>query len=525
MAALLHPGVYVSEIPSGTRSIEGAPTSTAIFVGETERGPIGPTKIKSRSDYERMFGGYFRVRGPDSPQPEPTRVLTAYSIDGFYLNGGSTAYVVRAMDDGAADAPVAARRDDVEASSAGVWGNSLSVAFLPSSGAAADRIRIDVLYRPPERGEASIVESFDRLSVDPDDESYIADVLARSLYIRWTGDGELPTPDLEVSPPGSRPEEADIIASARPLTGGTGGGDDLSAAQYVDLLSDRLAGVDDAALLVATCDALLDDRDYTQHVQAFIDVAEARPRRDLFFVGDLPRQHLVGDPTQATVLTVAANAGLTRSTFAGLYWPHVVVGDVVGEGRNPTITIPPGGHVAGLFARIDGRRGVWKAPAGTEATLLGTTGLDHQLNDLHSDELNPVGVNALRQIPGAGRVVWGARTQIPASEWRYVPVRRTAIFLRTSIFNGIQWAVFEPNDEPLWASLRASIGGFLETQFRNGAFAGRTSSEAYFVKADAETTTEIDQAAGVVNILVGFAPLRPAEFVVVKLSQKTQTAG
>jgi uncharacterized protein len=146
------------------------------------------------------------------------------------------------------------------------------------------------------------------------------------------------------------------------------------------------------------------------------------------------------------------------------------------------------------------------------------------LNDLHSDELNPKGVNALRQIPGAGRVVWGARTMLPSSEWRYVPVRRTAIFLRTSIYNGIQWAVFEPNDEPLWASLRMSIGAFMETQFRNGAFAGRTKDDAYFVKVDATTTTPDDQAAGVVNILVGFAPLRPAEFVVVKLSQKTQPA-
>jgi phage tail sheath protein FI len=167
---------------------------------------------------------------------------------------------------------------------------------------------------------------------------------------------------------------------------------------------------------------------------------------------------------------------LTASNFAGIYWPHLVVGDVAGVGRNPTITLPPSGYVAGLFARIDGRRGVWKAPAGTEATLNATIAIEYQLTDLHSDELNPKGVNALRQIPGAGRVVWGARTMIPSSEWRYVPVRRTAIYLRTSIYNGIQWAVFEPNEEPLWSSLRATIGGFMETQFRNGAFAGRTSN-------------------------------------------------
>jgi phage tail sheath protein FI len=130
-------------------------------------------------------------------------------------------------------------------------------------------------------------------------------------------------------------------------------------------------------------------------------------------------------------------------------------------------------------------------------------------------------VNALRSIPSAGPAIWGTRTRIPESEYRYIPVRRTAMFLRKSIYRGIQWAVFEPNDEPLWQSLRNTIGAFMDTQFRNGAFAGRTSRDAYFVKCDAETTTEADQAAGVVNIRVGFAPLRPAEFIVVKLSQKT----
>lgn len=524
MPTLLHPGVYVSEVPGGARSIEGAPTSTTIFVGETERGPLGPTKIKGRADFERLYGGYFRVRDVDSPQPDPTRVLTAYAIDGFYLNGGSTAYVLRAMDapDGGPD--TADRDGAVEASSPGIWGNSLSVAFLASSGPAnTNRFRIEVVYEFPQTGEAAHVETWDRLSTDPADENYVVDVLKRSLYIRWAPDATPAVPALDNL--GASPSSDDIIAGAVALSGGTGGGGDLDDADYALLLDEGLAGVDDAALLVATCDALLADADdYVEFVGAFVGYAEGRPRQDLFFVGDLPRQRGEPTPTSATTETVDAADSLTASNFAGLYWPHLVVGDVAGVGRNPTITLPPGGHVAGLFARIDGRRGVWKASAGTEATLNATIALEHQLNDLHSDELNPRGINALRQIPGAGRVVWGARTMVPSSEWRYVPVRRTAIFLRTSIYNGIQWAVFEPNDEPLWASLRASIGGFMETQFRNGAFAGRTSDQAYFVKVDAETTTEIDQAAGIVNILVGFAPLRPAEFVVVKLSQKTQTA-
>jgi Bacteriophage tail sheath protein len=527
MPSLLHPGVYVSEIPSGAHAIEGAPTSTAIFVGETQRGPIGPTKITSRADYERLFGGYYRALDDDSPPADPTRVLMAYAIDGFYLNGGSTAYILRAVDAGAGG-PETAHRGGVEASSPGVWGNSISVAFLPSSGPDTHRFRIAVVYEDPDTGERRLVDDFDRLTAaDPLDENYVVDRLRQSLYIRWADDTPPAAPTFDVfgSPP-DNPSESDILQHATSLGGGTGGGGSLTAADYGELLADRLAGVDDAALLVAACSDMLtaSPGDYGQFVDTFIGFAENRPRQDLFFVGDLPSQHDQGDPTQATSETVASKDDRTGSNFAALYWPHLVVGDVAGIGRNPTITVPPSGYVAGLYARIDGRRGVWKAPAGTEATLNGTIATEFVLNDLHSDELNPKGVNALRQIPGAGRVVWGARTMLPSSEWRYVPVRRTAIFLRTSIYNGIQWAVFEPNDEPLWASLRMSIGAFMETQFRNGAFAGRTKDDAYFVKVDATTTTPDDQAAGVVNILVGFAPLRPAEFVVVKLSQKTQPA-
>ena len=522
MPTLLHPGVYVSEVPSGARSIEGAPTSTTIFAGETERGPLGPTKIKSRTDFERHFGGYYRARGAQSPAGEPTRLLMPYALDGFYLNGGSTAYVLRAID----GTPATARRGSVEASSPGIWGENVFITFMAAGNGDAERFRIAVVYASPQDDVQRLVEIWDRLSTDPDDENYVVDLLKRSLYIRWTDDGTPPVKpanDTITVSGGGAPQESDIINASVRLDGGGGGGGDLTSSGYADLLAESLAGVDDAALLVAGCDAMLTGTDYEALVDVFIGFAENRPRQDLFFVGDLPRQNDQSTPTDAVSKTVDSKKDRTSSNFAALYYPHLVVSDIVGVGRNPTTTVPPAGYVAGLFARTDGRRGVWKAPAGTEATLNSTLALEFELNDLHSDELNPSGVNALRAIPGAGRVVWGARTMQTNSEWRYVPVRRTAIFLRTSIYNGIQWAVFEPNDQPLWASLRTSIGGFMNIQFRNGAFAGRTSDEAYLVKVDAETTTEIDQAAGIVNILVGFAPLRPAEFVVVKLSQKTQS--
>jgi phage tail sheath protein FI len=150
------------------------------------------------------------------------------------------------------------------------------------------------------------------------------------------------------------------------------------------------------------------------------------------------------------------------------------------------------------------------------------------MTDAENGRLNPLGVNCLRAFPNMGRVVWGARTTVGsdalASEWKYLPVRRLALFLEESLYRGTQWVVFEPNDEPLWAQIRLTLGGFMSDLFRQGAFAGRTAKEAWFVKCDAETTTPSDRLNGVVNIHVGFAPLRPAEFVVIRLQQMMASA-
>jgi phage tail sheath protein FI len=183
----------------------------------------------------------------------------------------------------------------------------------------------------------------------------------------------------------------------------------------------------------------------------------------------------------------------------------------------------PSGAVAGVFARSDSQRGVWKAPAGIEATFTGVPSLAVPLSDAENGQLNPLGVNCLRTFPGIGRVIWGARTREGddrrTSQWKYIPVRRTALFIEESLFRGTQWIVFEPNDEPLWAQIRLNIGAFMQSLFRQGAFQGATPQEAYFVKCDATTTTQNDIDRGIVNIIVGFAPLKPAEFVIIKLQQ------
>jgi phage tail sheath protein FI len=218
------------------------------------------------------------------------------------------------------------------------------------------------------------------------------------------------------------------------------------------------------------------------------------------------------------VAWMTANGGM--GNHAAVYFPRVSVPDPLSEGRPRDVG--PSGTMAGLFARTDASRGVWKAPAGTEAAVRGVT-LQAVLNDQDSATLNPIGVNVLRNLPIFGNVAWGARTlqgaDQQASEWKYIPVRRTALYIEESLRQGLQWVVFEPNDEPLWSQIRLNVGAFMQTLFRQGAFQGRTPREAYFVKCDKESTTQTDIDRGVVNILVGFAPLKPAEFVVIQIQQ------
>ncbi|MFB9388329.1 phage tail sheath family protein [Streptomyces coeruleoprunus] len=263
-------------------------------------------------------------------------------------------------------------------------------------------------------------------------------------------------------------------------------------------------------------------------VSAGMAYCRNRPFQDAFFVADVgvltPEAARVPGATPDVRGKTAARDFIrslsTPSDYGAAYYPWLRVSDPIGKGRKPTIAVPPSGAIAGLYARVDNSRGVFKAPAGTETGLAGALGLCDDIQDADQDILNPIGLNVLRRFPGYGVVSWGARTLATDAAWRYVPVRRTAIFLRSSIRRGIQWAVFEPNDEPLWSQLRLNVRAFMLTQFRAGAFQGATPAEAFFVACDATTTTQQDIDNGVVNLHVGFAPLKPAEFVVFTLSQK-----
>ena len=269
-------------------------------------------------------------------------------------------------------------------------------------------------------------------------------------------------------------------------------------------------------------------------VSAGLSYCANRSLNDCFFIADMGSGGKVGspgfDPVNNPLIDSRDKARdfvkslPVKNSYGAIYFPWIESSDPIGSGRNPKRLLPPSGYIAGLYAKTDSTRGVWKAPAGTEVKLGGTTlpplRLVTAISDTDQDFLNPIKVNVIRAFPAAGTVVWGSRTLSSDSSWRYVPVRRMAIYLRVSIYNGIQWAVFEPNDEGLWSSLRLNINSFMMRLFRDGAFQGSSAKDAFFVKCDSNTTTQDDIDAGVVNILVGFAPLKPAEFVVVKISQK-----
>ncbi|HWD47354.1 MAG TPA: phage tail sheath C-terminal domain-containing protein [Actinomycetota bacterium] len=295
---------------------------------------------------------------------------------------------------------------------------------------------------------------------------------------------------------GDLPDEAALTGSFDAKTG-------IYALRDVDLLN--ILVLPRAAQLQGNAPAAV----YAE-AQAFCEAERA------FLIVDVPPAF---DEVQEVIDWV--DAANIRHRNAAVYFPRIRVPDPLNGNR--LRDVGPSGTMAGIYARTDGQRGVWKAPAGVEAVLRNVLDLGVKLSDADNGVLNPVAVNALRQFPVYGRVSWGARTlegaDARASEWKYVPVRRFALFLEESLYRGLQWVVFEPNDEPLWAQIRLNVGAFLHNLFRLGAFQGASPRDAYFVKCDAETTIQNDIDLGIVNIIVGFAPLKPAEFVIIKIQQ------
>jgi hypothetical protein len=485
-ATLTYPGVYIEEVPSGVRTITGVATSIALFIGWAARGPIDRAlRITSFADYERQFGGL------------DGRTLLGYSVRQFYDNGGSDAYVLRIAANDAVTAAATIGDLDIAASSPGEWAADYQVRLTRRLDDAT-RFRLDVLHTP---SNGAVVESFENLSMTATDARFVnAMVNDRSAFIvvdatTATTPGNA-TVDLDAATPGDDgtvlgPADADFRTAVLARFGlGT-------TTDRIDIFNIVcVPGLTDAATIATL-----------QH--------HCHDRR-AFLIVDCAENETVANATAALAGMTGADA--MNSAF---YFPWVRSPDPLQQGA--LRAFPPCGYVAGVFARTDSSRGVWKAPAGSEASVTGATGLQITMSDPENGQLNPHAVNCLRSLPVYGNVVWGSRTlhgdNDRGSEWKYVPVRRMALFLEETLYRNTKWVVFEPNDEPLWAQIRLNIGAFMQNLFRQGAFQGTSPREAYFVKCDKETTTQTDINLGIVNIVVGFAPLKPAEFVVIKLQQ------
>ncbi len=500
-----YPGVYIEEVPGGVRTITGVATSLTAFIGRAKRGPVDESvTINSLADFERIFGGLW----VDSTM--------SYAVRDFYLNGGSQAIIVRLhyaataatinLPTGEAQPP-----DDflpLVAANVGDWGNSLSVTVDYNTKDPADSNLFNLTVSEVD----GTTEKFLNLSIAPADARYVPRVLEQSstlVRVQKDSSDTWIVPDV-------RPTEAETNATADSGSDGN----DLTASQFcgsgMEAAKTGIYALEKADLFNLLC---IPPYSPEQDVETSVRAAAAaycEKRRAMLLV-DAPSDWTDKDKAKAGI---EAGVG-TTSKNAAIFFPRLKQPNPLRE--NQIEKFVPCGAVAGVFARTDTQRGVWKAPAGQDATLVGVPQLSVPLTDAENGELNPLGVNCLRTMPPAGRLIWGSRTlqgdDRLASEWKYIPVRRLALFLEESLYRGTQWVVFEPNDEPLWAQIRLNVGAFMHNLFRQGAFQGATPREAYFVKCDKESTTQNDINLGIVNIVVGFAPLKPAEFVIIKIQQ------
>jgi phage tail sheath protein FI len=538
-----YPGIYIEELPSSAHTIAGAPTSIAVFVGYTHpyktRDFAKPVRLFGFADYERHFGGFFRSAAFDDLAARDQAGRLADAVNHFFLNGGSVCHVVGLEPHfyiGDPSQPVAGPAKAVVASMVFTarepvdddYGMIIGVDNVQFPGGAGSSYNfsadVTITYGSKDK-KVLQTEVYRQVSTDPSlpgvpggkpNPNYFktrigtADNPVSSLVTAEESGGSFSAPF-----PGT-PVPEELPAGAVRL--------DFRASDFVDVFRQdgpldkldifnllNLPGVTHSGILGAAL--------------AFCE------RKLAFLIMDPPRLS-TADGTGA-IEDLAAGATLPKSKNGALYFPYLLAADPLTGLADDTGTVkpfkpfevPPGGAVAGIYARTDLNRGVWKAPAGLETNVLTTTGVVERgrMTDQRQGVLNPLGVNALRDFPGVGTVVFGARTLVspnPAQQqWRYVPVRRMALFLEQTLYRNLGWVVFEPNDEPLWLAIRTSIEKFLLGLFRQGAFQGATPGAAFQVKCDAQTTTQQDIDNGIVNIVVGFAPLKPAEFVIIKIAQ------
>ena len=520
MPEYLTPGVYVEEFEIGAKPIEGVSTSTAAFLGEAERGPTYPQLVTSFPEYTRLFGKFYN----------DTKFLP-YAVDGFFTNGGKRCFVTRIVDkEGAVAAQFDLGSVVVKAVGEGLWGNRVAFRVKKAS-SEVKGFRLQVHYwtakelpaspvdplptdaaeleatRPQLRQQAGpqISEDFDDLVLEEGSPNFVEKRVANGLSMlieltRIAGNDAVPPPgDLTFLEAGEDGDDVDLDDYKGRLEPDPTTGQKRSGLAALDE-----PPFEDVALIYAP--NTFDEPDLADTLMTYCETDRYR-----FLILDSPRG-------RAQIGTIDPRSD-RPSQYAAFYYPWIKVFDAASGARK---LVPPGGHVAGIYARTDIERGVFKAPA--NEVVRGALELEFEVTDGGQGILNPRGVNAIRAFPGRGRRVWGARTLSDNTLWKYVSVRRLFIFIEASIFRGTQWVVFEPNNDRLWGRVKQTITEFLRTQWRLGALFGATEEEAFFVHVDRSTMTDDDINNGRLIVVVGIAPTRPAEFVIFRIAQLTSSA-
>ncbi|MCP4367935.1 MAG: phage tail sheath family protein [Deltaproteobacteria bacterium] len=502
MPEYLSPGVYVEEFEIGARPIEGVSTSTAGFIGETERGQTTPLLVTSWGDYQRRFGSCYGQ----------TKYLP-YAVQGFFSNGGKRCYIGRIVKEEAKKATCSIGENlSVEAVGEGECGNRVFV-VVKESDDSTDKVKLfnlGVYYWkknkpdnpvdpagkdvPKDQITPTVSEVFENLSVDEDlPDFYEKRVNGKSTLIKFVENNEGVTVDV--------PEETKNF-----LEDGSDGVGDLVIEDYTRTKTANekerkgltaFAAIDEIAILycpnaidgvvkalIGQCENLKDRFAIIDSASDVADPSSLKPRND--------------NPTQ----------------YAAFYYPWLQLKD---PESGLIRKVPPGGHIAGIYARSDVERGVHKAPA--NEVIKNVSGLEFQITTGEQAILNPRGVNVIRSFAGRGICVWGARTLSSNTLWKYINVRRLFIYIEESIEEGTQWVVFEPNNEKLWGRVKATITQFLYGVWRNNALMGKTADEAFFVNCDRSTMTQDDIDNGRLICVIGIAPVKPAEFVIFRIAQ------
>lgn len=499
-----YPGIYLEELPSSARTIVAAPTSIAVFIGYTHpyktQDPGKPVQLFSYADYERQFGGLYTCDVLDH--------TVAHAVNQFFLNGGTNAYVVGIIENMPPPTP------SVTMSTSGTRG----IIFTTLEPIKPLDMKVTITQVSPGVADIVItygrrVESYRGVNLTATSSDYLEKRLSSSALVKVKADA------------GGYPAD---FASGTAQMGPNAAGSGFAAMDFLPIFAADSA-LDKLPVFNLLAVPGITDNSVLSAALAFCE------RKQAFLVMDPPPGYSAdgykatpASPALPLIADYKLGNGVTPppvSPNGALYFPYLKLTDPL---TDKEMWLPPSGYVAGVIARTDANRGVWKAPAGLQATITNTTGVvpSGVMTDMRQGTLNKIAVNVIRSFPGSNPVVFGARTLVGGDadtafqEHRYVPVRRLTLFIEQTLLANLRWVIFEPNDTPLWTAIRVSVEGFMLSLFRQGAFQGSAPSQAFHVLCDGTTTTQTDIDNGIVNIVVMFAPVKPAEFVIIKIAQQ-----